>query len=78
MRWDGLLADVEPRLRDAVLGAVRGSVVGPVVVDAGHAVAVVDEKTDPTAADPVVLERAIEVLRRRALEDAVVRWVSRR
>jgi hypothetical protein len=75
-----LLGDAPPALQAAIAAAAAGDVVGPVELEGVHEVWVVEARTAPEAADPVVHDRAAaEVLaadvdRRRA---GRVRWHDR-
>jgi hypothetical protein len=71
------LEEVEPALREPLLSAPAGELVGPLSVENGFVLVCVNEKTAPTLADPVIQERLQEEVPRRELEREVrnrVQW----
>lgn len=71
------LDEVEPALRDHLLGARRGEVLGPLRLKDGFAVVAVRAKQPPAPEDPVVRARAEGGLLQRAVRSEVenrVRW----
>lgn len=74
---EAFLEDVEPELREPLLSAPRGELVGPLAVANGFALVCVNEKVAPSLADPVIQGRLQEEVPRRALEREVrnrVQW----
>ena len=77
---EAFLEDVEPELKEPLLSAPTGEVVGPLPVREGFALVCVNEKVAPTLADPVIQGRLQEEVPRTALEREVrnrVRWHER-
>ena len=75
-----VLEDADPALRDRLVGARPGDLVGPVLVDGTFTVAVVDQRVTPSSTDPVVRARAKERVVQRALGaevDRRIRWHER-
>ena len=75
-----LLDRLEPELRDSVLSAARGELVGPVRVGSRYELVAVVGKTAPDPADPLVRARAEEAIVEQLVGKAVrshVRWVER-
>jgi hypothetical protein len=75
-----LLERLEPELRDTVLGAARGQLVGPVLVGSQYELALIVAKDSPDPADPLVRARAEQAIVSRLVDKAVrsqVRWVER-
>jgi hypothetical protein len=71
------LEDVEPELREPLLSAPAGELVGPLSVQNGFALVRVNEKVAPTVADPVIQDRLQEEVPKKALEREVrnrVQW----
>jgi hypothetical protein len=71
------LEDVEETLRDALVAAQAGDVVGPLPAKEGHVVLTVTGKQLPTESDPAVRVRAERALLTRTVEHEVasrVRW----
>jgi len=71
------LEEVEPELREPLLSAPAGELVGPLSVPNGFALVCVTEKVAPSLTDPVIQERLQEEVPRRALEREVrnrVQW----
>jgi hypothetical protein len=74
------LEELDTPLRDAVLGAPEGEVVGPVAQDDGFVVALVESKTVPSIDDADVRDRAADAVAANALRHEVaerVRWHDR-
>ena len=73
------IEDIDSRLRDLVLGARPGELVGPVPLGRGFAVVEVVERVEPKTSDSEVLARAKSALVRDAIEreiNARVRWAD--
>ena len=71
------LEEVEPELREPLLSAPAGELVGPLSVQNGFALVCVNEKVAPTLADPVIQARLQEEVPKKALEREVrnrVQW----
>jgi len=71
------LEDAEPPLRDALLGAAPGDLLGPLPVNGGFSLFQVLEKIVPSPKDPDVLRRAEQHVLDRTLDQEVthrVRW----
>jgi hypothetical protein len=75
----GLLERFEPPLRDALLSATPGHLVGPITLPDGHRLGVVDSKVPPSLDDPTVRRRAEDVVADVVLADRMkqVRWHER-
>ncbi len=75
-----VLEDVDGPLRDRLVGARRGDLLGPLEVGDGFMVAVVDKRVPPSTADPAVRERAKERVVQRTVQaevDKRIRWHER-
>jgi hypothetical protein len=70
------LDDVEPAVRDALIGAQRGDLVGPVSAKPGHLVLTVIDKRLPSEHDAVVRARAERTLLARDVEHEVANRVA--
>ncbi len=71
------LEQVEPELKEPLLSAPAGDLVGPLSVKNGFALVCVNEKVAPTLADPVIQGRLQEEVPKKALEREVrnrVQW----
>ncbi|MEK6274971.1 MAG: hypothetical protein AABM30_06475 [Actinomycetota bacterium] len=71
------LEEVGPELREPLLSAPIGDLVGPLPVRNGFALVCVNQKVAPTLADPVIQDRLQAEVPKRALEREVrnrVRW----
>jgi hypothetical protein len=68
--------DVEGALRDAVVGAQPGEVLGPLADKAGHLVVMVGDKRPPAPDDPAVRVRAERALLARTVDREVANRVT--
>jgi hypothetical protein len=71
-----LLEDAEPSLRPYLEAAVRDELVGPVEVDDGFALVVVEDRRPPDPADGELRRRAEAVLAERATRRVLDAWVE--
>lgn len=69
------LDEVKPPLRDPLLGARRGDLVGPVCRDGAFVLVWVRDKVLPSLDDAAVRRRAEQAVLDRAVEAEVARWV---
>jgi hypothetical protein len=70
------LEDAEEALRDALIGAQSGEVLGPLAWKEGHLVLTVGDKRVPSDADPAVRARAEHALLARTVEREVANRVT--
>jgi hypothetical protein len=76
---DAWLDELEPELAAKFLASDTGTLAGPVRVEDGYVLALLHEKTPPTAGDEEVQARAAETLAERAVTRAVddrVTWLE--
>jgi len=74
---DWYLEEADPALRDHLLGAQEGEVLGPLRLNDGFVVVSVRAKRPPSEDDPALVARASQVLLDRAVRREVesrVRW----
>ncbi len=69
------LEDARGELGDALLSARTGELLGPLPLADRYALVLVDDKVEPSLADPEILRRVQEAARRRAIEREVVNRV---
>jgi hypothetical protein len=77
---DLVIEDVGGPLRDRLLAAQAGDLIGPVEVADGFLVATLEQRVPPSVTDPVVRERARERIVARAVQTEVdrrIRWHER-
>jgi hypothetical protein len=80
VRTDDVLEDVEPALRDRLVGAQPGELIGPLPNERGFVLVSVLDRVVPSIADPSIRERARELVVTRTIEREVarrVRWHER-
>ena len=68
--------DVPEALRDALVGAQAGDLLGPLLANEGHVVLVVGDKRLPSADDPAVRARAEHTLLARAVDREITNRVT--
>jgi len=68
--------DASPELSRALLGAQEGELVGPLAIDNGFALVLLERKTRPSTDDPDVRAKAKEIVVTRLTERAVAANVS--
>ena len=74
------LEDIEPPLKDMLVSAGEGELLGPVSTGERFLLVAVEAKTRPSVDDPAIRERAEREVVRRAVEQEVinrVRWHER-
>ena len=73
---DVYAGDLDPELTSALVAAREGELVGPVRVEPGFVLMLVERKTPPAADDPAIRARAEERIARRAVERALLEHVE--
>jgi predicted HTH domain antitoxin len=75
-----LLEDVKPPLKDRLVGALPGELIGPLPSDDGVILVAVADRGEPSAEDPAIRERARDRIIRRTIQREIekrVRWHER-
>lgn len=75
-----LLEDVKAPLKDRLVGALPGELIGPLPSDDGVILVSVAERAEPSATDPAIRERARDRIIRRTIQREIekrVRWHER-